>query len=73
MVEATLPDTTIPSHEDWEPQLLDRGYVLALFDGLNRFYARADEPDLAARLSTPANVTDRFIPAAYAQLLGLQT
>ncbi|MGH4012450.1 MAG: FkbM family methyltransferase [Pseudonocardiaceae bacterium] len=73
VVEATLPDTTIPSHEDWEPQLLDRGYVLALFDGLNRFYARADEPDLAARLSTPANVTDRFIPAAYAQLLGLQT
>lgn len=72
VVEATLPDTTIPSHEDWEPQLLDCGYVLTLFDGVNRFYARADEPDLAERLSIPANVTDRFIPAVYAQLLGLQ-
>jgi FkbM family methyltransferase len=71
VVEATLPDTTIPSHADWEPSLLASGYGLALFDGLNRFYAREDEPELAARLSVPANVTDHFVPAAWARLLGL--
>ncbi|MGH8902822.1 MAG: FkbM family methyltransferase [Egibacteraceae bacterium] len=70
VVEATLPDTAIPSHTEWEPQLLAAGYVLALFDGLNRFYARDDQPELQARLSVPANVTDRWIPAAWAELLG---
>jgi FkbM family methyltransferase len=71
VVEATLPDTAIPSHGEWEPDLLAAGYVLTLFDGLNRFYARADEPVLAERLSVPANVTDRWIPAAWAQMLGV--
>lgn len=70
VVEATLPDTTIPSADEWEPDLLAAGYRLALFDGLNRFYARTDEPELLARLSVPANVTDRWIPAAWAELLG---
>lgn len=71
VVEATLPDTTVPSHAAWEPYVLESGYELALFDGLNRFYAHHSEPELRARLSIPANVTDRFIPAGWAQLLGL--
>lgn len=71
VVEARLPNTTIPSHVEWEPALVECGYTLALFDGLNRFYARADEPELAAALSVPANVTDRFIPA-YAVSLGIE-
>lgn len=71
VVEATLPNTAIPSYAKWEPALLECGYMLALFDGLNRFYARADEPELAAALSVPANVTDRFIPA-YAASLGIE-
>ena len=49
-VEAiTWPDAT-PSHEAWEPDLLDKGYTFAYFDGINRFYARTDHPRLIERL-----------------------
>ena len=37
-VEATEPNTSIPSHERWEPLLLQVGYDFLEFDGLNRFY-----------------------------------
>ena len=67
VVEATLPESTVPSHEEWEHLLLDAGYVFTLFDGLNRFYARSDEPELATRLSAPANVTDSFVTIASVQ------
>jgi len=67
LVEATLPESTVPSHQSWEPLLLDAGYVFTLFDGLNRFYARSDEPELAARLSAPANVTDTYVTIASVQ------
>ncbi|WP_018654347.1 FkbM family methyltransferase [Actinomadura flavalba] len=73
VVEATVPLSTEPSHEAWEPALLRAGYDLALFDGLNRFYARADEPALRARLAVPANVLDRYIPYACAVRAGYAT
>jgi FkbM family methyltransferase len=62
VVEATVPNSSEPSHEAWEPMLLELGYQLALFDGLNRFYARADEPELLTTLSTPANSLDHYVP-----------
>jgi hypothetical protein len=37
-----------------------------MFDGLNRFYAHADEPALLQMLATPANVFDDFIPYTWA-------
>lgn len=72
VVEATLPLTTTPSHQTWESELLEAGYDLALFDGLNRFYARRDEPGLRERLSVPANVLDDYIPLACAIRAGLE-
>ena len=64
VVEATIPNSTEPSHETWEPLLLSAGYRLALFDGLNRFYVEdgclEDEPELLDALSAPANVLDGF-------------
>ncbi|MBG6089079.1 FkbM family methyltransferase [Actinomadura viridis] len=71
VVEATVPLTSQPSHREWEPGVLAAGYELALFDGLNRFYARADEPELRERLSVPANVLDHYIPYACAVRAGL--
>jgi FkbM family methyltransferase len=62
VVEATMPNTTRPAYEAWEPLLLDAGYRCALFDGLNRFYAQADDPDALEALATPANVLDDFVP-----------
>lgn len=70
VVEATAPLTAEPSHHAWEPDLLAAGYVLALFDGLNRWYARDDEPELLAALSVPANTLDQWIPVAWAEQLG---
>lgn len=70
MVEATLPLTAEPSHEQWEPSLLAAGYVLTLFDGLNRWYAHRDEHELQASLAVPANTLDRWIPVAWAEQLG---
>ena len=65
VVEATVPDSTEPSHQEWEKMVLDKGYSFALFDGLNRFYACDDEPELLKRLSVPVNVFDRWIPVAW--------
>jgi FkbM family methyltransferase len=65
VVEATVPKSDEPAHEAWEPILLEAGYRLALFDGLNRFYAHADQPELLQTLATPANVFDNFVPYAW--------
>jgi FkbM family methyltransferase len=60
VVEATEPGTPTPSHQKWEPMLLDAGYRCVLFDGLNRFYAGADDDEAHSRLAAPANVFDSF-------------
>jgi FkbM family methyltransferase len=56
LIEATRPET-------WEPRLLDSGYRYATFDGLNRYYTRDEEPELASALSVPVNVLDNWIAA----------
>jgi hypothetical protein len=65
VVEATVPGSSEPAYEDWEPLVLEHGYAFTLFDGLNRFYldrAAADYDVLAERLSVAANVLDDFLP-----------
>lgn len=61
VVEAFAPYVGGSTHDLWEPEILAAGYHLALFDGLNRFYVRENEPELARALSAPANVLDNFI------------
>ncbi len=62
VVEATVPNSNLPSHEDWEPGVLACGYQFCLFDGLSRFYV-ADEhaDDLKWKLSFPANAVDVYV------------
>ena len=62
VIEATVPKSDEPAHEAWEPMLFEAGYRLALFDGLNRFYAHADEAALLQTLAIPANVFEDFVP-----------
>jgi FkbM family methyltransferase len=69
VIEATYPDTTSPTCGQWEDQLTEAGYVRTLFDGLNCFYARADDYLRADQLSVPANVFDQFVPYRYWRLL----
>lgn len=61
VVEAMAPWSTVPTHESWEPLLLRAHYVCALFDGLNRFYAKDDDSEALALLGAPANVLDRYV------------
>ena len=62
LVEATEPLTTVPSHEAWEPTLLDADYLFATFDGLNRWYVRMEDAQLLEPLRTPVNILDDHIP-----------
>jgi FkbM family methyltransferase len=49
LAEALAPGTLAENFAEWEPLLLDQGYVFALFDGLNRFYVAREEEALLAR------------------------
>jgi len=62
VVEATQPRTTIPTHDQWEPILLKADYLFAAFDGLNRYYVRSEDQELAEVLAVPVNVNDDYVP-----------
>lgn len=48
-----------PGRHERELGVLATGYELALFDRLNRFYARDNEPELHERLMVSANALNR--------------
>jgi FkbM family methyltransferase len=68
LVEATRPETTVPSHEDWEPRLLGADYLFAAFDGLNRYYVRKEDEPLLGFFATPVNVRDGHVPFEVAEV-----
>ena len=62
LLEATLPWSSRLANHDWEPVLLDQGYVRAFFDGINCFYIPEEEaPVLLRHFETPVNVLDRAV------------
>lgn len=63
VIEATAPNSPEPTHEEWEPYVLDSGYEWCLFDGISRYYvAKEHAEELRPKLSYPACVLDDFIP-----------
>jgi len=73
LVEATEPNTSITTHHQWEHVLLDADYLFAAFDGLNRWYVRAEDERLLAALATPVNVLDDYEPHRFtAQIADLR-
>ena len=61
LVEATRPNTQIPSHEEWESILLEASYRFVYFDGLNRFYVADEKYSVFAdKFSTPPNWFDGY-------------
>ncbi len=65
VIEATEPNSPEPTHAVWEPGLLQSGYSLVYFDGLNRYYAAHEhEAALAPAFSRPPNVFDDYLSAA---------
>lgn len=63
VVEATRPMSQVESHAEWEFLLLNAGYVMAYFDGLNRFYVAGEQGSLYAAFRVPPNVFDDFVLA----------
>lgn len=61
VIEATYPNSQTASHGEWEPFILEQGYLYAYFDGLNRFYVRQEESDLLRHFASPPNVFDTFV------------
>jgi len=62
LVEATRPNSPEAAWAAWEPMLLERGYLFAYFDGLNRFYLRREDAALSRHFAVPPNVFDDFVP-----------
>lgn len=54
VIEATEP-------ESWEGILSAARYEQTLFDGINRFYVREEDPELVEHLSAPPNVLDDYV------------
>ncbi|WP_428376063.1 FkbM family methyltransferase [Lichenicoccus sp.] len=64
LVEATAPNSTTETYQDWEPLLLESDYDFVWFDGLNRYYvAHERHAALAPAFRTPPNVFDDFLRA----------
>ena len=61
VVEATEPRSQVISI-DWEEKLVNAGYLLVYFDGLNRFYICKEKyDDLKDRFKCPPNPFDDYI------------
>ncbi|MDL2307076.1 FkbM family methyltransferase [Desulfovibrio sp. OttesenSCG-928-C06] len=56
VIESTLPETYIASHDKWESKLVDNGYSFLAAHGVNRYYAADEKAALltASYLSAPA-------------------
>jgi FkbM family methyltransferase len=59
-IEATLPMSTSPSFEQWEPLLLDAGYQFALFDGVNNYYLQRDLEEIRSQFNCGVNPSDHW-------------
>ena len=73
VIEATYPNSQTLVHEDWEGIVLEAGYRLVYWDGLNRFYLSPDHLDLEPAFSSPPNVFDDFELSRYSAPLAALT
>ncbi|HFI5323740.1 TPA: FkbM family methyltransferase [Serratia liquefaciens] len=60
VVESTFPNTQIETHSDIEDLLIDKNYLFAYADGLNRFYVSTEHKELLPSLKYPPNVFDDY-------------
>jgi FkbM family methyltransferase len=76
VIEAVKPGMPEASHQGWEPLVLDAGYGMAYFDGVNRFYLAHEQRHLLGRFALPPNVWDGIEFASHvalqAQVKGLR-
>ena len=68
VLEATVPGTPLPAHQEWESILLNAGYSMSYFDGLNRFYLAQEQNNLRGAFALPPNVWDQFEMASQIEM-----
>jgi FkbM family methyltransferase len=68
VVESIASWSREATHEAWEPDLLDAGYIPAGFDGINRFYVAAEHSEYAEALAYPLSALDQYVTADYSDL-----
>ena len=69
IVEATRPNSRMPTHQEWESLIVRHGYIDVYFDGVNRYYLSEQHRELAAAFLTPPNVFDDFVAYPHKLLL----
>jgi FkbM family methyltransferase len=67
VIEAVAPLTYEPTHEAWEPLIVDAGYLAAGFDGINRYYVREEDREFVPLVSRPVSVRDSAEPYEYVE------
>jgi FkbM family methyltransferase len=60
VVESTKPLSNELTHQEWEADLLAKGYIFAYFDGLNRYYVSEKHQAFLKDFETPPNIFDDF-------------
>lgn len=65
VIEATEPNTQIPTHIRWEYLLKNEQYIFVYFDGVNRYYLSKEHLELTGYFKAPPNVFDNFIQYQY--------
>lgn len=68
VLEATVPGCPAPTHQAWEHLLLEAGYLMSYFDGLNRFYLAQEHRSLQDLFALPPNIWDGFVLASQIEL-----
>lgn len=61
VIESTSPLTQNENHSKWEDLIIDKGYIFAYFDGLNRFYVHQEHRALIKSFALPPNIFDGFL------------
>ncbi|HEV2676004.1 MAG TPA: FkbM family methyltransferase [Aliidongia sp.] len=61
LIEATAPNSQVPTHDQWEDLLIAADYRCVWFDGLNRYYVSAEKAELADAFQVQPNVFDRYV------------
>lgn len=57
-IESVVPGTSTRSHAAWEAAVLDAGYALVSFDGVNSWYVSQEHSELTIDLAIPFNAID---------------
>lgn len=63
VIESTILNNSIPSHQEWESKILAADYLFVYFDGVNRYYVAKEHGELVSAFNRPVNpMVDNFKP-----------